>query len=98
MPDTPETAKFLTVAEREFVSRRIMADTGGNNDRMQWKYIRSAFAEWRVYAAVILFLGTSIGVYGFTVTVPTVVLHLGYTAAQAQLMTVPVSNSLVGVP
>lgn len=96
LPDSPETASFLSPSERNFLVNRLATETGSgagrvtNNDKIQFHHIKDAFCEWRIWAATIIYSGVSIGVYGFTATVPTVVRDLGYTSAQAQLMTIPV--------
>lgn len=96
LPDNPETAKFLTREEREFVAFRLAYQPGStqvrvaNTDKMTWNYIKAGFSDWKVWAAIIPFMTCSIGVYGFTATVPTVVRDLGYTSANAQLMTIPI--------
>ena len=54
------------------------------------KHIISAFKDWKIWAAIIMFWANTIGVYGFTATVPTVIADLGYSSANAQLLTVPV--------
>lgn len=70
LPDNPETAKFLTKREREFVINRIALYTGSgmgrttNTDKVQWKFIKAAFSDWKVFAAVIPFWACSIGTYG----------------------------------
>ncbi|KAJ9632925.1 hypothetical protein H2204_007493 [Knufia peltigerae] len=96
LPDKPETAKFLTIREREFVVNRIALNTGSgagrvtNADRINWTSFKAGFRDWRVWLSVIPFWGCSIGTYGFTATVPTVVKDLGYSDANAQLMTIPI--------
>jgi hypothetical protein len=96
LPDKPESAKFLTKEEREFVINRIALGTGSghgrvtNADKIGWKHIKVAFSDWKVWAAIIPFWGCSIGTYGFTATVPTVLKDMGYTSAKAQLLTVPI--------
>jgi MFS family permease len=96
LPDKPETARFLTKSEREFIVNRIALHTGSgggrvtNADTMSWKHIRAAFADWRIWMAVLPFWACSIGTYGFTATVPTVIKQMGYTSAHAQLMTIPI--------
>ena len=96
LPDKPETARFLTKEEREFIVNRIALRTGSggrrvtNADKMSWSYIRAAFGDWRIWMAVLLFWACSIGTYGFTATVPTVIKQMGYTSAHAQLMTIPI--------
>jgi hypothetical protein len=69
--------------------------------------ISLAFREWKIWAAVVMFWGNTIGVYGyaisvqshyinsdkffrFTATVPTVIQQLGYSSANAQLLTIPI--------
>lgn len=96
LPDSPETAKFLTPEERRFVVDRIALHTGTghgrvtNSDKVTMAQVKSAFGDWRVWMAIIAFWGCSIGTYGFTATVPAVVTDLGYTSANAQLMTIPI--------
>ncbi|KAH6704245.1 major facilitator superfamily domain-containing protein [Leptodontidium sp. MPI-SDFR-AT-0119] len=96
LPDNPQTASFLTPEEREFVVNRIAYQTGvgsgniTNSDKMSKKYIIAGFSDWKVWMAIVPFLACSIGVYGFTATVPTVVRQLGYSSANAQLMTIPI--------
>ncbi|OAX82139.1 hypothetical protein ACJ72_03509 [Emergomyces africanus] len=96
LPDSPEHARFLTPTERKFITARLSADTGSgqgkvtNSDKIKWHHILAAFKDWKIWAAVVMFWGNSIGVYGFTATVPTVIRDLGYTAANAQLMTIPI--------
>ena len=74
LPDKPETAKFLTKEEREFVVNRLALYTGSgmgrttNADKLSKSHIMSAFSDWKVFAAVIPFWACSIGTYGFTVS------------------------------
>ncbi|KAI1961918.1 hypothetical protein LOZ58_002995 [Ophidiomyces ophidiicola] len=96
LPDSPEKARFLTKSERDFIVNRLALETGSghgkvtNSDKIRMHHIVSAFKEWKIWATVILFWANSIGVYGFTATVPTVIADLGYTTAHAQLLTIPV--------
>lgn len=70
LPDKPETARFLTKEEREFVINRIALYTGSghgrttNSDKVTMKYIQAAFTEWKIWAAIIPFWACSIGTYG----------------------------------
>ncbi|KAL3488364.1 major facilitator superfamily domain-containing protein [Aspergillus germanicus] len=94
LPDSPENARFLTEDERRFAASRLYTETGyteqSNSDRIQMKYIKAAFADWKTWVAVICFWSCSIGIYGFTATAPTAIKQLGYTSANAQLMTIPI--------
>lgn len=96
LPDSPETASFLEKHEKEFIINRLALETGSghgrvtNADRIRPFHVLEAFKEWKIYIAIVMFWGNTIGTYGFTATVPTVINQLGYTSAQAQLMTIPI--------
>ncbi|KUJ13578.1 MFS general substrate transporter [Mollisia scopiformis] len=96
LPDRPETAKFLTKEEREFVINRIALQTGSgqgrvtNADKISWQSIKVGFADWKVWMAIVPFWACSIGTYGFTATVPSVLEEMGYKTADAQLLTIPI--------
>lgn len=70
LPDSPETAKFLTKHEKEFLINRLALETGSkvgrvtNADRIKLKHVWAALKEWKIWCAVIMFWGNSIGVYG----------------------------------
>ncbi|KAK2486172.1 hypothetical protein H9L39_00099 [Fusarium oxysporum f. sp. albedinis] len=95
LPDGPETAKFLTPEERRFLAWRMQAEMGINSDqahegKLDFQTVKSGLNDWRIYVAVIIFLANSVGIYAFSFAVPTVILELGYTAATAQLLTIPI--------
>lgn len=70
LPDSPETAKFLTNSEKEFLINRLALDTGSgkgrvtNQDKIKWHHIRAGFSDWKVWAMILVYWGNSIGVYG----------------------------------
>jgi sugar phosphate permease len=96
LPDSPETAKFLTQPERDLLVRRLANDTSSgagrttNNDQIGMKHIVAGLSDWKIWAATVIFWGNTVGVYGFTATVPTVINGLGYSSANAQLLTIPI--------
>jgi MFS family permease len=96
LPDSPETAKFLKKEEREWLVNRLALDTGTghgqvtNQDKIKWFHIKNAFKDWKIYAGIVIFWGNTVGVYGFTATVPTVIAELGYSNEEAQLLTIPI--------
>ncbi|KAK3671161.1 hypothetical protein LTR78_008962 [Recurvomyces mirabilis] len=63
LPDSPATASFLTIEEKAVIERRVMQDTGSragrNNthDGFQWRYLKDALTEWKIYVAVVIYLG-----------------------------------------
>lgn len=59
LPDSPETARFLTKDEKEFLINRLALDTGSgtgrvtNTDRINFGHIKAAFSEWKIWAFVL---------------------------------------------
>ena len=96
LPDSPEAASFLTKREKEFIINRLALETGSgrgrvtNTDKISMRHIIAGLKEWKIWCAWVMFWGNTIGTYGFTATVPTVIEGLGYDSADAQLLTVPI--------
>jgi len=96
LPDSPETAKFLTQPERDLLVRRLANDTSSgagqttNTDKIDKTHILAGLSDWKIWAATVIFWGNTVGVYGFTATVPSVINGLGYSSANAQLLTIPI--------
>jgi hypothetical protein len=51
--DFPDTASFLTEAERTVVIRRLQGDAqfSAAGEKMQWRHIRKALTDWKTYLA-----------------------------------------------
>ncbi|EGX95801.1 MFS nicotinic acid transporter Tna1, putative [Cordyceps militaris CM01] len=96
LPDSPETAKFLSDDEKAIVIHRLRHDSGtesgivGTGEKFQWKYLIAAMLDWKLYLSIFIYWGHSIPIYAFTFTAPTIIRQLGYSAANAQLLTIPV--------
>ncbi|EXA35259.1 hypothetical protein FOVG_14018 [Fusarium oxysporum f. sp. pisi HDV247] len=99
LPDSPETASFLSEQEKAFVSERLRLDVrvsmdhdndGEETNKFELRYLKDALKDWKIYLGVIIYWGNSISTYGFNFASPTIIKELGYTAAQAQLLTIPI--------
>ena len=70
LPDKPETAKFLTPHEKEFIINRVAIETGTshghvtNADRITWQHVKNGFSEWRIWAMICIYWANSISIYG----------------------------------
>jgi MFS family permease len=70
LPDSPETAKFLTQEERDFLVRRLAEETGSghgkvtNQDKISKQHIMAGLSDWKVWCGVVVFWGNTVGVYG----------------------------------
>ena len=61
LPDSPETASFLTPAEKALIKHRLEEDSGtaagrvGTSEGFQWSYLKGALSEWKIYLAVLIY-------------------------------------------
>jgi hypothetical protein len=63
LPDSPDSAKFLTQAERDIVNYRLAHDSGtsagrvGTKEKFQWKYLWEVLVDPKIYLGVVMFWG-----------------------------------------
>lgn len=88
--DYPNTARFLEPHQRDEVMRRLKADSGHlDNDDFNLKYVWQAIRDWKIYIHMLICMAGFCPIYSFALFLPTIVKNMGYTANNAQLMTVP---------
>jgi predicted MFS family arabinose efflux permease len=86
----PSTAKFLTDNERDVIERRLKADSDATNDEaFNWTNVRKALTDPKVYLYCFNFHTMSLPLYTLSLFLPSIIRDLGYTSAQAQLLTIP---------
>lgn len=96
LPNSPEQSTWLTPREQQFIRFRLEQDAGtkggrvNTTDEFQMKYLIRALTDWKLWFTVFIYWGSTIPNYAFTFTAPQIILNLGYTAAQAQLLTIPI--------
>ncbi|KAG5361537.1 putative tartrate transporter [Yarrowia sp. C11] len=103
--DFPDTAKFLSDEEREWVLWRLKYDSNDRtktdaagrpaimveeNDEHSWKEVFKAIKDPQMYAQCLLYAAVLVPLYGISLFLPTIVKNLGYTSEVAQLMTIPI--------
>ncbi|KAH7912569.1 major facilitator superfamily domain-containing protein [Hygrophoropsis aurantiaca] len=90
--DFPETAKFLTDAERVFVIRRLRADMqySAGGEKFNMKYIWQSLRDWKTYLAMGIYVGYDGPLFAFSLFTPTIIDQLGFKATAANLLSVPV--------
>ncbi|OGM50859.1 putative MFS nicotinic acid transporter Tna1 [Aspergillus bombycis] len=91
--DFPETAKFLTEEERNFVIHMLRTqNTGGTAEATEFrmKYVVDALLDWQIYVSIIVYWGITCPLYGISLFLPSIIKDLGYTSSTAQLLTVPI--------
>jgi MFS family permease len=86
----PATAKFLTEKERASVHARLASNNDATrNEAFTWQNVRLALRDPKVWLYGLGFHTMSLPLYTLSLFLPTIIKELGYTAAQAQLLTVP---------
>ncbi|GAA5976926.1 hypothetical protein JCM21900_003750 [Sporobolomyces salmonicolor] len=91
--DFPQTVKWLTEEEREWVVWRLATDgtSVGEAHVVSKKYIWGAFKDPQIYLAVGYYLGVVVPLYSISLFMPTLINAFGdFTTPQVQLLTIPV--------
>jgi MFS family permease len=90
--DFPDTASFLSEAERAMVIRRLQGDdqfsAGGEKFKVQ--NVISSLKDWKTWLGISMYVGCVMPLYAFALFLPSIIHELGYKATAANLLTVPV--------
>ncbi|KAG2075432.1 MFS general substrate transporter [Suillus decipiens] len=103
MYDYPETAKFLTEPERLYIMDMVKRDAIHLSSRFDTHFVWQAMKDYKTYVQVSISLGLVVPGYAIALFSPTIINELGYTAANAQLLSVPpfvagfISTIVVGI-
>ncbi|KAL1969183.1 hypothetical protein VTN77DRAFT_437 [Rasamsonia byssochlamydoides] len=86
----PSTAEFLTDEEREFIQFRLKYDSDATRDEsFSWSAVLKAAKDPKVWLYGLAFHTISLPMYTLSLFLPTIINELGYSAASAQLLSVP---------
>jgi hypothetical protein len=87
----PEDSAFLSADDKALLLARLKADSGGGaHDKLQIKQVFTYLRDWKIWAAVLTYIGGLENANSIANFQPTVLKGLGYTATQAQVHTIPV--------
>ncbi|KAK8021586.1 hypothetical protein PG990_006724 [Apiospora arundinis] len=87
--DYPSTAGFLTDKEHDEVERRLAVDHGHLSEDFDIKYVWQALTDWKIYVFMLIFMAGFAPIYSFSLFLPTIIKGMGYSANNAQLLSVP---------
>lgn len=93
LPNSPETAKFLTAEERESLVLLREAEVGQtkSGQLMHKEDVMAGVKDWTIWALSIAQFCSHSVLYSFSVFLPTIILQMGdWNTAQVQGLTVPV--------
>ncbi|KAJ5256603.1 hypothetical protein N7478_012707 [Penicillium angulare] len=86
----PSTAEFLSDEEREFIQFRLKNDSDATRDEsFTWSAVLDTFKDPKVWLYCAGFHTMSLPLYTLSLFLPTIIKELGYSAAEAQLLSVP---------
>ncbi|KAF7315002.1 MFS domain-containing protein [Mycena indigotica] len=91
MPASPDHARFLNAEEKAYVKAKLEED-GAINDadsHFSWGEVIKGFTSIHVLLVGVNFFFSGVVLYSLAYFVPPLIQSLGYTAARAQLMSVP---------
>jgi len=79
----------LTEHERTYIQNRLKGTDANNVETFEWVNVRAALKDYKCWLYGLGFHTMSLPLYTLSLFLPTIIKELGYTAAQAQLLTVP---------
>ncbi|EST09653.1 Major facilitator superfamily [Kalmanozyma brasiliensis GHG001] len=90
VPHYPQKSRSFSDREKSIIAARMQADRDGlDEESFSWDGVKQAFTDPYVYLYGLLFHGFAFALYTISLFMPTIIADLGYTAANAQLLTVP---------
>lgn len=91
LPFSAEKAWFLNAEQVETMRLKRLRDAAYKGEsRFDWQHVKLALTEPLVYLAALALFSSSIPLLGFGTFLPTIVRGMGYTALQANYLTIPV--------
>ena len=89
IPNYPLTAKFLSAEERSRVLERLATGDSTRSESFTWSGVLSALKDPKCWLYCLTFHTLSLPLYTLSLFLPTIITGLGFSAAQAQLLTIP---------
>ncbi|OKL55789.1 hypothetical protein UA08_08869 [Talaromyces atroroseus] len=88
--DFPAEAKFLSQREHKVLNALLVEDNDAlREEPWSWEEVGRTFRDIKVYLYTLTWMGQALPLYTLTLFLPTIIADLGYSAADAQLLTVP---------
>jgi hypothetical protein len=87
----PEDSTFFKADEKALLLARLKDDGGAvANDKFSAKRIIEIYKDWKIWAAIAVYIGAVENANSITSFQPTILRGIGYTASEAQVRTIPV--------
>ncbi|KAH8172435.1 major facilitator superfamily protein [Sarocladium implicatum] len=95
LADSPSLAgRWLSEREIRYLNTRRYLEFGGRHveqegQKFQWKVLWSVLLDWKIYILILIYWSNTAPNFATKVNMPTIMTTMGYTSANAQLMTIP---------
>ncbi|BEJ00154.1 hypothetical protein CcaverHIS631_0500110 [Cutaneotrichosporon cavernicola] len=91
LPTYPDAkSRYLSDRDREVAAARMAKEsTNEGHNGIDKRALKRAFSDWKVYVVAFMYMSMNVNLSSVGGFLPTIVKGLGYTAARAQLFTVP---------
>lgn len=95
IPNSVDTAPFLTPEERAYAKQRLAASyqtsvlASGKAEQFQWSEVRRGLFSLQLFFTGTVYFSICCALFSFSLFLPSIIQSLGYTANEAQLLSVP---------
>lgn len=83
---TPDEIRYLELRQ---LARQAYEPQEHNEKRFDWKRLMSVVLDWKMYLLILANWSNAVPNYAMKFTMPSIVKSMGYTSANAQLLTIP---------
>ncbi|KAL5340963.1 major facilitator superfamily domain-containing protein [Aspergillus crustosus] len=81
--------KFRGTRRHEDGSRPTDEEEAALNKSQKWKILFSVLTDWQIYLQAMIFMSSSVPTYALKFTLPQIMVNMGFTSTQAQLLSAP---------
>ncbi|KAI9053127.1 hypothetical protein LZ554_003394 [Drepanopeziza brunnea f. sp. 'monogermtubi'] len=94
MPDSPETARFLTREEQAVTKARSVRQVGSEAENrvgggLQWREVGAAVLDWKPWITALMYFSCNVPFASLPVFLPTILAEMGFSKVNAQGLSAP---------
>ncbi|KAG5968060.1 hypothetical protein E4U57_007600 [Claviceps arundinis] len=80
--DFPDEARFLSPEDRARVLLRLKNDnqSAARHEDFKWEYALAAVRDWKTYCGMVIYMGSVMPLYSFSVFLPTIIQSMSFTS------------------
>ncbi|KAG6059438.1 hypothetical protein E4U32_004081 [Claviceps aff. humidiphila group G2b] len=80
--DFPDEASFLSPQDRARVLLRLKNDnqSAARHEDFKWEYALAAVRDWKTYCGMVIYMGSVMPLYSFSVFLPTIIQSMSFTS------------------